>query len=428
MAAVLNYDCEYMWRQIAMKSRLSDKFNTIKTAETASFVEAIDSGCAMIEGIFSRFADKRDDVGESHKMTSDDMLKIREDSDTLDDDLEPYMNALAQLKELVWTYGPRLFNQIIGQPEFRKAYADGVHLDSVRKNPMIEAISAGREFAALIESASKLTDKATAMKAGEMIAESYTRVVFPMFEGPTGGSTVVFSDVSVSSVNVEYDAESDVFDVSVDIAFDCGLRDRGWDDSPKHYTGRIVFSLLGESVDWDGCSGWISSKRGADISAKKAALAGVFKWLEIEPITISSSWTGKSFDPKTLHAESVDIDFSEVRVTVQFAEGDAPESQYPRASLETEPALVDDIAGMQDAVLDAEMPEMPVMDESVAAPSKLDSVIGEGVYTSMKAVMDVIARFIAKHGVYTWNDFLRTDRWRDVYTHGGRALKTGASL
>ena len=56
------------------------------------------------------------------------------------------------------------------------------------------------------------------------------------------------------------------------------------------------------------------------------------------------------------------------------------------------------------------------------AKSAINDAIGESVATSFQTVMNIIADFISRHGIYTWEDFQRTEKWRNAYSHGGQRL------
>ncbi len=46
----------------------------------------------------------------------------------------------------------------------------------------------------------------------------------------------------------------------------------------------------------------------------------------------------------------------------------------------------------------------------------------------MRHVMQVIGDFIKKHGIYTWSQFTKTDKWRKVYANGGQAVREAGGL
>ena len=125
---------------------MSAEFEKIKTGENAAMLEAIDSGCALIENWFGNAMHRGHDflmgdptkvAAQTIQITPYDRQKIAEDERTLDGDLDKYMNALQDLVELVETYGPTQYNRIASSERFRKACAEGRRLDSLRKNPMM---------------------------------------------------------------------------------------------------------------------------------------------------------------------------------------------------------------------------------------------------------------------------------------------------
>ena len=405
---------------------MSAEFEKIKTGENAAMLEAIDSGCALIENWFGNAMHRGHDflmgdptkvAAQTIQITPYDRQKIAEDERTLDGDLDKYMNALQDLVELVETYGPTQYNRIASSERFRKACAEGRRLDSLRKNPMIESIVAGRQFAAMLESAAKRMDRDSAVKVGQIFLEANARATLAMSEGKLAAYEIAFEDVWTENVKVTYRPDFDSYIIDADISFAGNGHGPDWSivdtlgDTPR-YTGHINLTIPDRQIKWADCATLTDTGFGAGIQQKLEELEQAFQNLSISDYKSQSAWTENKFDPSKFGGANVFIDFTNSAARVDFADGGPC-----KMKLEIDPSFSEDVG-------DAFEGDVEPFGEAVMAPAKsaLNDVIGESVASSFQTVMNIIADFISRHGIYTWDDFQRTEKWRNAYSHGGQRV------
>lgn len=425
-----------------MKSSLSAQLAGIKNEKNAVFVEAVDHGYALIENwltdkvhagvkkVGSALERGRDfmmaDPAKlpADTMGPDDQRRIQVDEATLDNDLEPYMQALEQLTELVWTYGSRLFNIVAAEPQFRQACAIGQHLDNIRPNPMVEAIAVGQQFAALLESASRLTDRRTATEAGKIFIEANTRAAFPLFEGPGAGYDVTIADTEPTAVNAVYSPDADSFIVELDFAFDGKASGYDWSNGENsRYAGHLKLAIPNKLIPWEDRGAWNGGSVSDELNQKIDDLKYLFQHIKFETVKYGAGWTHVKFDPSRFKKALLGFNFAEDTVTIELADADSRNPELVDISITIDPTFSEDIERAHSSD--------NIYEEAVAgahAHSQLDDVIGDSALTSMRHVMQVIGDFIKKHGIYTWSQFTKTDKWRKVYANGGQAVREAGGL
>lgn len=420
-----------------MKSTLSAQFDRIKTPDNAIMVEAIDEGYALIEGwlgdtfkkIGSAFKRGRDALMRDPakvdmpavSTNSADRAKIREDKETLGKDLNKYMGALGQLVDMVRTYGAKAFNMVANEGWFRRAYAEGNHLDRIRKNPMIEAILAGREYVALLEGVSRFVDRKTLDDAARIFLEANELAAFPMMEGVYPGYTVALNDISPENIEVTYDSNSRSFVLSCNMTFDGyaeGQDDGGWSiedtqgDSPT-YNGILGMAIPDLLIRWNDCDSLPNVGMVSGVDAKIAVLKELAENIEFVPFIYKPGAEYVKLPAKMTQTAAVLVNFAEHKITVDL---NSPDKICSIVSISVDPDFPDDID-------EARSGEGIPFGEAVSVPrrSNLEGAVDAGVMASMRGIMAEIADFIAKHGTYTWEDFMRSPKWRDAFRAGRNA-------